>query len=62
MYFCARRVLGAITIALGLYLVLWGKTTEYKSIEQGGEDQLRKHLLQKTDYEESEDCVTSDIP
>ncbi|CAO2818124.1 unnamed protein product [Amaranthus hypochondriacus] len=55
-------VLGAITIALGLYLVLWGKTTEYKSIEQGGEDQLHKHLLQKTDNEESEDCVTSDIP
>ncbi|XP_074315807.1 WAT1-related protein At3g18200 [Silene latifolia] len=55
-------IFGAILITLGLYSVLWGKTTEYKNANQeSSEDQLRKHLIEGR-KETQEDSVTSDIP
>ena len=52
------RILGALFIVLGLYLVLWGKSEEKKVENQEKEESLTKHLL---DDDESRD-KESDIP
>ncbi|KAK9668823.1 hypothetical protein RND81_13G089100 [Saponaria officinalis] len=54
-------IFGAILITLGLYSVLWGKTTEYKIANQESEDQLTKHLLEDT-TDTHKNSVSSHIP
>ncbi|KAK4381217.1 WAT1-related protein [Sesamum angolense] len=53
-------VIGAVLIVIGLYLVLWGKTTETRYQSQDTEETLTKHLLPGDKDQECPDGV--DIP
>lgn len=44
--FDSCSAIGAVLIVIGLYLVLWGKTTETRSMIQDTQESLTKHLLQ----------------
>ncbi|KAK4414222.1 WAT1-related protein [Sesamum alatum] len=54
-------VIGAVLIVIGLYLVLWGKTTETRYQSQDTEETLTKHLLQG-DNKDQECPDGGDIP
>lgn len=56
------RILGAVFIVAGLYLVLWGKTEEKKEANQEKEEEsLTKHLLE-AESKDKESANSSDIP
>lgn len=55
--FC-HRVIGAILIVFGLYLVLWGKTNEKKVSETS----LTKPLLNAEEENKATDLAPKDIP
>lgn len=40
VHFPVRRVLGAVVIVAGLYLVVWGKSKDYKSSQKPIDEQL----------------------
>lgn len=55
-------MVGAALIVVGLYLVLWGKTTEKKDENQDDNQTLTKHLLTNGNGENKECSVRTDIP
>jgi replication initiation and membrane attachment protein DnaB len=52
------RIIGAILIVLGLYLVLWGKTNEKKANELS----LTKPLLDSNEEKKITNAASKDIP
>lgn len=58
------RILGAVLIMLGLYIVLWGKSEEKRIENQEREDTLTKHLLSAETCIQRQDTgsLSSDIP
>ena len=56
---CSCRIIGAALIALGLYLVLWGKTREERVINQDKEETHREHLPE-AESKDKDCCVASD--
>lgn len=55
-------MVGGALIVVGLYLVLWGKTTEKKQENQDDNQTLAEHLLVNGHGEIKECSVRSDIP
>jgi hypothetical protein len=52
------RIIGAILIVLGLYLVLWGKTNEKRTNELS----LTKPLLDSYEEKKITNAASKDIP
>jgi len=53
------RLIGAVLIVLGLYLVLWGKTNEKKVTESSS---LTNPLLKAEEENKEIDAASKDIP